>query len=73
MRTPAVLPAGQIVVTASFGVAALDTWVVSDEDGDALLQEADKALYQSKNSGRNQVTCRLRTATHALPNPGRPV
>ena len=71
METPAVLPAGRIFVTASFGVAALDAWVVSDENGDALLQEADQALYQSKDSGRNQVTCKLRPAAHATPDSGR--
>jgi len=73
METPAVLSAGRISVTASFGVAALDAWVVSDDDGDALLQEAAKALYRSKNSGRNQVTCRLRPAAPVQPNSGRPV
>ena len=73
MQTPAILPAGRIFVTASFGVAALDAWVVSDDDGDALLQEADKALYQSKDSGRNQVTCKLRAPTHSIPNSGKPI
>ena len=73
METPAVLSAGRICVTASFGVAALDAWVVSDDDGDALLQEADKALYQSKNSGRNQVTCKVRPPAHVQPNSGRTV
>jgi diguanylate cyclase (GGDEF)-like protein len=73
MKTPALLPAGRIFVTASFGVAGLDAWVVSDDDGDALLQEADQALYQSKDSGRNQVTCKVRPPTPAIPNSGRPI
>jgi len=57
---PAVPPAGPVFITASFGVAVLDAWAVSDEDGDSLLQEADRALYQSKRSGRNKVTYRQR-------------
>jgi diguanylate cyclase (GGDEF)-like protein len=73
MEAPAVLPAGRIFVTASFGVAVLDSWVVADDDGDMLLQEADRALYQSKNSGRNQVTCKFRLQTHAASSSGKPV
>jgi two-component system, cell cycle response regulator len=73
MATPALLPAGRIFVTASFGVAGLDAGGVSDDDGDALLQEADRALYQSKDSGRNQVTCRVWPPRQALPNSGRSV
>jgi two-component system cell cycle response regulator len=57
--TPAVVPAGPVFVTASFGVAALDVPVLCDSEGDSLLQEADRALYQSKRAGRNQVTCRF--------------
>jgi two-component system cell cycle response regulator len=37
-------------VTASFGIAELGT------GGDDILNHADKALYESKNSGRNRVT-----------------
>jgi len=57
-ETPVVLPSGPVLVTASFGVTALDTCAGSDAEG-ALLQEADRAMYTSKRSGRNQVTCRL--------------
>lgn len=39
-------------VTASFGVAQLDY----DEDPMRLTIRADKALYQSKQAGRNCVT-----------------
>ncbi len=55
--TPAVLPSGEVCVTASFGVAMLDDATSLDEVGDHLLREADRALYQSKNGGRDRVTC----------------
>jgi len=60
-ETPVALPAGPVSITASFGVAVLDTRVSSDDEG-ALLQEADTAMYASKRSGRNRVTCRSRPA-----------
>lgn len=41
-------------VTASFGVAALT--LGSEEDSDVVLGRADKALYRSKQEGRNRVT-----------------
>ncbi len=40
-------------VTMSLGVS---TWVSGDVDIDKLIQQADKALYVSKNSGRDKVT-----------------
>lgn len=39
-------------ISASFGVAELR----ADDDLDTLLKRADQALYQSKRSGRDQVT-----------------
>ena len=40
-------------VTVSVGVA---TWPLHAEDPDALIEVADKALYQSKQGGRNRTT-----------------
>jgi two-component system cell cycle response regulator len=40
-------------VTASFGVS---TYTNEKESGSQLLEEADKALYRSKETGRNKVT-----------------
>ena len=40
------------IVTLSLGVAA---WTPGREGADAVLKAADKALYQAKNRGRNQL------------------
>ncbi len=40
-------------VTASFGVSTLE---IGMENGEALIEAADKALYVSKERGRNRVT-----------------
>ena len=45
--------AGPVNVTTSIGVAA---FAPEKEDSDALLARADKALYDSKQLGRNRVT-----------------
>lgn len=41
-------------ITVSIGIARLEPF---DPDIDALLQRADKALYQAKCTGRNRVVC----------------
>jgi len=49
--------AGRLVVTASFGVAALDAGSVPvGTAAEALLRRVDSALYRSKHEGRNRVT-----------------
>lgn len=45
--------AGEVRVTASFGVAEL---CAVNENADSLLGRADKAMYQSKHGGRNRIT-----------------
>ncbi len=47
-------PKGEIMqVTVSVGVA---TWPTHARDEDALLEAADRALYRSKQAGRNRTT-----------------
>jgi diguanylate cyclase (GGDEF)-like protein len=48
---------GDLTVTASFGVAALESLPATQAPTVAtLLRRADVGLYQSKNAGRNRVT-----------------
>ncbi|HEY9855839.1 MAG TPA: GGDEF domain-containing protein, partial [Stenomitos sp.] len=47
------LPAGRLKVTASLGVASLEAAMPGAA---ALVDAADRALYQAKRSGRNQVS-----------------
>jgi len=55
--TPMPLASGDLLVTCSFGVAALSSSKQTDDQAAAaMLKEADAALYQSKNDGRNRVT-----------------
>ncbi len=62
-------PETKLLVTASFGVATIDGVAPSNGDGEAMLREADKALYASKRAGRNRVTCGPKTPTAAAPEP----
>lgn len=48
--------AGPLSLTASFGVAALDSAGDNTQATMSLLQRADAALYESKHAGRNRVT-----------------
>ncbi len=54
--TPFATAAGELVVTASFGVAALAAGGTIADAAESLLRQADGALYRSKNDGRNRVT-----------------
>lgn len=54
--TPFTTAAGGIVVTASFGVASLEDGGSIPAAAEALLRQADGALYRSKHEGRNRVT-----------------
>jgi diguanylate cyclase (GGDEF)-like protein len=44
-------------ITVSIGVASI--WPGSDKVSSDLIRQADAALYQAKNSGRNRVCCEL--------------
>jgi diguanylate cyclase (GGDEF)-like protein len=61
--TPLQIAETKLVVTASFGVATIDGVLASKDDADAMLREADKALYESKRAGRNRVTCGPKSPT----------
>ncbi len=68
-ETAVELPETKLLVTASFGVATIDGVSPSNEDADAMLREADKALYESKRAGRNRVTCGPKIPTAVAPTP----
>jgi two-component system, cell cycle response regulator len=54
---PMATSAGDIVVTASFGVAALENLpIIPSATVSDLLRQADVGLYRSKNGGRNRVS-----------------
>ncbi len=61
---PVPTAAGELRVTASFGVAALPASEIATPE--ALVEAADKALYASKRGGRNRVTLASRSGQSAL-------
>ena len=68
-ETQVELPHTRLRVTASFGVATIDGVTPSNEDAEAMLREADKALYESKRAGRNRVTCGPRSPGGSVSSP----
>jgi len=41
-------------ITVSIGVASLGKGII---DGDDLIRQADRAMYEAKQKGRNRVVC----------------
>jgi diguanylate cyclase (GGDEF)-like protein len=68
-ETPIELPETQLLVTASFGVATIDGVAPSTGDAEAMLRDADKALYESKRAGRNRITCGPKSPPASVPAP----
>jgi PleD family two-component response regulator len=62
----AAVPAGQRgIVTISAGATAIDGRLGSKFNADDLIAEADKALYQAKELGRNRIIYSGRTLNAA--------
>jgi two-component system cell cycle response regulator len=53
---PMPLSTGELRVTSSFGVASLSQTLSAEAAAEAMMRDADAALYASKNQGRNRVT-----------------
>ena len=57
---PVVWNDGQITVTASFGITAVNT---ADHDPRSAIARADSALYRAKQTGRNAIQVEEQTTT----------
>ncbi len=66
-------PAGRMAITVSIGISCADQERISHPN--QLIEEADRALYQAKNNGRNRteiwqsesITPRLHFASNTVP------
>jgi diguanylate cyclase (GGDEF)-like protein len=56
------LSAGSLKLTVTCSIGVASRLLPAEEDADALLREADLALYQAKDGGRNQVAHAAATA-----------
>ena len=53
---PLSTPAGDLAITASFGVAAIDAEIGAEQVlAEHLMRRADECLYEAKQAGRNRV------------------
>ncbi len=55
IRTPIRIAGHDVVLTGSIGVAIYDGQVAVDDEGDALLKEAEIAMYRAKRRGADQI------------------
>jgi diguanylate cyclase (GGDEF)-like protein len=65
-------PGGDIAVSTSIGVCGTD--LAGSKSADQILEFADKAVYESKHSGKNRVTAWLlgANAAESKPTPAKP-
>jgi diguanylate cyclase (GGDEF)-like protein len=63
LAAPIDLPGGRVVVSASIGVVH----ATGPAEPSALLQDADLAMYDAKERGRNRVSVGDASSTRATP------